>query len=96
VFQYIGQIPLKRGRSGLKSLYRMDFFADKMTDLINTEKITAVAVIPLKHRGEIIGSLNFASHTADRIPQSVRNFLESVALQVVNYIAPICIVADLG
>jgi len=67
-----------------------------MADLIRKEKITAVAVIPLKHRGEIIGSLNFASHTADKISQSVRSFLESVALQVVNYIAPIRIVADLG
>lgn len=79
-----------------KPVYRMDFFADKMVDLIMKEKITAVAVIPMKHRGEIIGSLNFASHTTDRIPQNVRNFLESVALQVVNYIAPVRIVADLG
>ncbi|RXA20275.1 PAS domain S-box protein [Methanosarcina sp. MSH10X1] len=79
-----------------KPVYRMDFFSDKMADLIKKEKITAVAVIPIKHRGEIIGSLNFASHTTDRIPQSVRNFLESVALQVVNYIAPIRIAADLG
>jgi PAS domain S-box-containing protein len=79
-----------------KPVYRMDFFSDEMTDIIRKEKITAVAVIPMKHRGEIIGSLNFASHTIDRIPQHVRNFLESIALQVVNYIAPIRIVADLG
>ncbi|HEY3360697.1 MAG TPA: PAS domain-containing protein [Methanosarcina sp.] len=79
-----------------KPVYRMDFFAEKMVDLIRKEKITAVAVIPMKHRGEIIGSLNFASHTTDRIPQNIRNFLESVALQAVNYIAPIRIVADLG
>lgn len=79
-----------------KPVYRMDFFSDKMADFIRKEKITSVAVIPLKHRGEIIGSLNFASHTTDRIPQNVRNFLESVALQVVNYIAPVRIVADLG
>lgn len=79
-----------------KPVYRMDFFAEKMADLIRKEKITAVAVIPMKHREEIIGSLNFASHTTDRIPQNIRNFLESVALQAVNYIAPIRIVADLG
>jgi PAS domain S-box-containing protein len=79
-----------------KPVYRMDFFSDKMADLIRNEKITAVAVIPMKHRGEIIGSLNFASHTTDRIPQNVRSFLESVAFQVVNYIAPVRIVADLG
>jgi GAF domain-containing protein len=74
----------------------MDFFADKMTDLISEEKITAVAVIPMKYRGEIIGSLNFASHTKDRISQNTRNFLESVALLVVNYVAPIRIEADLA
>ena len=79
-----------------KPVYRMDFFSEKMAGLIRKEKITAVAVIPMKHRGEIIGSLNFASHTSDKISQNVRSFLESVALQVVNYIAPIRIVADLG
>jgi PAS domain S-box-containing protein len=79
-----------------KPIYRMDFFSEKMGDIIRKEKITAVAVIPMKHRGEIIGSLNFASHTIDRSPQHVRNFLESIALQAVNYIAPIRIVADLG
>lgn len=79
-----------------KPIYKLDFYSEKMADLIGKEKITAVAVIPMKHRGEIIGSLNFASHTTDRIPQNVRNFLESVAFQVVNYIAPIRIEADLA
>jgi PAS domain S-box-containing protein len=78
-----------------KPIYKLDFYAEEMADLLRKEKITAVAVIPMKHRGEIIGSLNFASHTVDRIPQNVRDFLESVALQVVNYIAPIRIEADL-
>ncbi|WP_410509252.1 PAS domain-containing protein [Methanosarcina hadiensis] len=77
-----------------KSVYKLSFFAEEMADLLRKEKITAVAVIPMKHRGEIIGSLNFASHTVDRIPQNVRNFLESIALQVVNHIAPIRIEAD--
>jgi hypothetical protein len=48
----------------------------------------------MKYRGEIIGSLNFVSHTLDKIPFSVRNFLESIALQVVNHIAPVCIEAE--
>jgi PAS domain S-box-containing protein len=78
-----------------KPIYKLSFFAEEMADMLRNEKITAVAVIPMKHRGEVIGSLNFASHTVDRIPQNVRNFLESVALQVVNYIAPIRIEADL-
>ncbi|AKB77733.1 Sensory transduction histidine kinase [Methanosarcina horonobensis HB-1 = JCM 15518] len=77
-----------------KPIYKLSFFAEEMADLLRKEKITAVAVIPMKHRGEIIGSLNFASHTVDRIPQNIRNFLESIALQVVNYIAPVRIEAD--
>ncbi|MCO5383713.1 MAG: PAS domain-containing protein [Methanosarcina barkeri] len=79
-----------------KPVYKLDFFSEEMADLIRKEKITAVAVIPMKYRGEIIGSFNFASHTKDRISQNTRNFLESVALQVVNYIAPIRIAADLA
>lgn len=78
-----------------KPIYNLDFFSDRMADLIKEEKITAVAVIPMKHRGEIIGSLNFASHTVESIPLNARKFLESVALQVVNYIAPIRVEADL-
>jgi PAS domain S-box-containing protein len=77
-----------------KPVYKLSFFSEDMADMLMKEKITAVAVIPMKHRGEVIGSLNFASHTAERIPQNVRNFLESIALQVVNYIAPIRIEAD--
>jgi PAS domain S-box-containing protein len=79
-----------------KPIYSLDFFSDQMADLIRKEKITAVAVIPLIHRGEIIGNLNFASRTTERISPDVRDFLESVARQVVNYIAPIRIVADLA
>jgi GAF domain-containing protein len=79
-----------------KPVYNLDFFSENMADFIRKEKITAVAVIPMKHSGEIIGSLNFASHTVDKIPQNVRDFLESVALQVVNFIAPIRIEADLA
>ncbi|AKB18102.1 MULTISPECIES: PAS domain-containing protein [unclassified Methanosarcina] len=78
-----------------KPIYKLDFYAEEMKDLLSKEKITAVAVIPMKHRGEIVGSLNLASRNVDRIPQNVRDFLESIALQVVNYIAPIRIEADL-
>ena len=74
----------------------LDFYSEKMVDAVRKEGIKAVAIIPLKYRGEIIGSLNFASHTLDKIPWSVRNFLESIALQVVNHIAPICIEAELS
>lgn len=69
-----------------KPLYSLDFFSDKMAELIRKEKITAYAVIPMIYRGEIIGSLNFASRISHSISQDIRDFLESLALQVVNYI----------
>jgi PAS domain S-box-containing protein len=78
-----------------KPIYSLDFYSDTMADAIKIEGIKAVAIIPLKYRGEIVGSLNFASHTLDKIPWSIRNFLESTALQVVNYVAPVCIQAEL-
>lgn len=96
IFTYKTDSPEARQIWTEKPIYKLDFYSKKMGDLIRKEKITSVAVIPMKHRGEIIGSLNFASHTTDRIPQNVRNFLESVALLVVNYVAPIRIEADLA
>ncbi len=79
-----------------KPIYSLEFYSDEMADAVKREGIKAVAIIPLKYRGEVVGSLNFASHTLDQIPWSIRNFLESIALQVVNYIAPVCIQAELS
>jgi PAS domain S-box-containing protein len=79
-----------------KPIYSLDFYSEKMDDAVRKEGIKAVAIIPLKYRGEIVGSLNFASYTLDKMSWSVRNFLESTALQVVNHIAPICIQAELS
>lgn len=79
-----------------KPIYTLDFYSEHMAQAVREEGITAVAVIPLKYGNEIIGSLNFASHTLDKIPWSIRNFLESIALQVVSHIAPVCIQADLS
>lgn len=79
-----------------KPIYSLDFYSEKMADAVKKEGIRAVAIIPLKYRGEVVGSLNFASRTLDKIPWSIRNFLESIALQVVNYIAPVCIQAELS
>ncbi|WP_292391929.1 PAS domain-containing protein [Methanosarcina sp. UBA5] len=79
-----------------KPIYSLEFYSHTTVDAVKREGIKAVAIIPLKYRGEIVGSLNFASHTVDKIPWSIRNFLESIALQVVNYIAPVCIQAELS
>jgi PAS domain S-box len=78
-----------------KPIYSLEFYPYSMADAVKGEGIKAVAIIPLEYRGEIVGSLNFASRTLDRIPWNIRNFLESIALQVVNYVAPVCIQAEL-
>jgi len=79
-----------------KPIYSLEFYPYSMADAVKGEGIKAVAIIPLEYRGEIVGSLNFASRTLDRIPWNIRNFLESIALQVVNYVAPVCIQAELS
>ncbi len=79
-----------------KPIYSLEFYSDTTVDAVKREGIKSVAIIPLNYRGEIVGSLNFASHTLDKIPWSIRNFLESISLQVVNYIAPVCIQAELS
>jgi PAS domain S-box-containing protein len=79
-----------------KPIYSLEFYSYSMADAVKREGIKAVAIIPLEYRGEIVGSLNFASRTLDKIPWSIRKFLESIALQVVNYVAPVCIQAELS
>ena len=79
-----------------KPIYSTDFYSEEMADSVQEEGIKAVAIIPMKYKGEIIGSLNFASRSLDEIPWNARNFLENVALLVVNHIAPIRIQAELS
>lgn len=69
-----------------KPIYSLEFFSNKVTELIRKEKITALAVVPMVYRGEVIGSLIFVSRTTQKISKDVRDFLESLSQQVVNYI----------
>jgi PAS domain S-box-containing protein len=96
VSRYKADSPEARQIWAEKPIYSLGFYSDEMAEAVKKEGIKAVAIIPLKYRGEIVGSLNFASHTLDEIPWSIRNFLESTSLQVVNYVAPVCIQAELS
>lgn len=69
-----------------KPIYSLEFFSNKVTELIRKEKITALAVVPMVYRGEVIGSLIFVSRTTQKISKDVCDFLESLSQQVVNYI----------
>ena len=46
------------------------------------EHLRAVAVIPIRERGEVVACLNIASHTREEIPEWARTALEDVASRV--------------
>jgi PAS domain S-box-containing protein len=46
------------------------------------EGITAIATIPVLHEGELVALMNVASHTAEEIHPSTKNFLETFAMQI--------------
>ena len=48
-------------------------------DAFVQEGLRGVGVLPVLYRGDIIGSLNVASHTNERFPSSTESFLRSVA-----------------
>jgi len=54
-----------------------------------SEGLRAVAVLPLCHKGAVIGSLNLGSHTHDDIPAQTRVMIEAVAAQAAGAIARI-------
>jgi PAS domain S-box-containing protein len=59
------------------------------SDTERQEGILTVAVIPVLHQGQVIGSINVASHNLNKIPATSRNLLEAIASQVGSVIATI-------
>ncbi len=53
----------------------------------NSEKLRAVALIPLVCSGEVLGALNLYSHLYDEIPSDVRTAIETIAAQLGGFIA---------
>ena len=51
------------------------------------EGLRAIAVIPVHHKGRVIGCLNVASHTLDEVPAFARNVLETITAQIGSTIA---------
>ena len=51
------------------------------------QALRAIAVVPVRHSGEVIACLNVASHTLDDVPIACRCALETVAAQVGSAIA---------
>ena len=55
------------------------------------EGLQAVAIVPIKHEGEIIACINVYSHTRDSIPPLGRDCLETIAAQIGSIIARLSI-----
>jgi PAS domain S-box-containing protein len=55
------------------------------------EKLRAIAIIPILHRGKAIGALNVASHSINSISLSTREHLETIASQVGSTIARVIV-----
>jgi PAS domain S-box-containing protein len=53
------------------------------------EQLRAVALLPLYHEGEIVGSLHLGSHSQDSIPMQSRIVMEAIAAQAAGAIARI-------
>ena len=82
----------KRSSMEVEFLYAgKSIFCDKndivnFPDYIQQENISTFAVVPVKHKGEVIASLNLASHSIDRFPVIIQNALESISTQIGNVI----------
>ena len=55
----------------------------------SSDGLRALAVIPLQHKGEVLGALNLASRGRDEIPAQTRVVLETIAAQAAGAIARI-------
>ncbi|MFV9646783.1 MAG: response regulator, partial [Desulfobacterales bacterium] len=56
-------------------------------EAVCNEKLSAVAVVPVKCEGRVIGCLNVFSHTLDMVPDFARSTLESISTQIGSVVA---------
>ncbi len=63
--------------------------APTMNKVRQSEGLCALAVIPVKYKGQVIAALNLASHTHDELPESARHAIEAIAAQIGSVIARI-------
>ncbi len=61
---------------------RADEIFPATDEIPKRERLRALAVVPVKYRGQVVAALNFTSHTLDKIGIHARDTLESVAAQI--------------
>ena len=69
-------------------VYKEGFSDSSFLDAVmRQERFKIIAIIPFKHEGKVIGSLQLASRKLTTIPVETRNAIESIALKISNSIA---------
>jgi PAS domain S-box-containing protein len=58
-----------------------------LDEIKRREGLSVIAILPVHYKGQVIGSLNIASHYLDEIPVATRKMLETMAGQISSYIA---------
>ena len=69
-------------REGQPIYTTFDLLGVPMGSFQKAERLRGIAVIPIRHGGQVIASLNVASHTSDEVPQRSRVVLETIAAQI--------------
>ncbi len=54
--------------------------------LSNFEGLKAIAVLPIQHKGQLLGGINLASHTLTHVPEFSRFALEMISAEIGNII----------
>jgi len=57
-----------------------------MAGRAQTEGLRGIAMVPICHRGRVLGCINVASHSATEVPATAREALETTAAQVGGWI----------
>ncbi len=53
-----------------------------LSEVERQENLYAIAVLPISHHNHVIGCLNIASHSLEKVPFTSRNALEAIAAQI--------------
>jgi PAS domain S-box-containing protein len=76
-------------KEGRNVYARHDQIPRNLEVMWGSEGLRALAMIPVRHKGEVLGLLNLGSYTKDEIPARTRLGIEMIASQVAGAIARI-------
>lgn len=82
--------------AGEPQYYERDFEpTPAMTEAIRREGLSAGAVVPIRHDGQVIASLHLTSHSHKSIPPTARHALEAIAARLGGILARIRVEPEL-